>query len=88
MEANPFETMILLAVAFNPLFDQWNQSMEVNTDKRIETDKKVLEEMGDVLPISSRPRNVTKFKVGHYVPSIWKSFSSVLFMCYLLYRRH
>lgn len=34
MEANPFETMFVLAVAFNPVMDQWNESMKSNTDKR------------------------------------------------------
>jgi hypothetical protein len=90
MEANPFETMFVLAVAFNPGFDLWNESMKVNTVERIlqREDKEFAD--GDVLPMSSRPSSQSgyKFRVGHYVPSIWKSFSSVFFMCYLLYRRH
>jgi hypothetical protein len=36
LEANPFETMLLLAVAFSPVFDLWHGSMEANTVKKIE----------------------------------------------------
>jgi len=89
LEANPFETMLLLAVAFNPVFDLWHGSMEGSTVKRIEVSKEIeLDEIGDVLPLSNRPSQSTKIKLGHYVPSIWKSFTSVVFMSYLLLRRH
>jgi hypothetical protein len=59
MDANPFETMFILALAFNPVFDLWNESMKTNTDERVLRDDKIMEELmqsdGDVLPMSNRP---------------------------------
>jgi len=38
MEANPFETFVLLTIAFSPLFDKLNEGMKENTENRAKTE--------------------------------------------------
>ena len=81
MEANPFETMAIVAFASWPLFDNLNCIMKVNTEKRAKEVQFVVNE--EVLPISTREKTqIRATSLGT------KSLVSVAFMSYLLYRRH
>jgi hypothetical protein len=46
MEANPFETMIILCFSLGPLFDSLNEDMRENTEKRTNR-------IDEILPIST-----------------------------------
>jgi hypothetical protein len=81
MEANPFETMAVVAFAFWPVFDHLDCTMQTNTEQRAKAIKLVAKD--EVLPISTREK--TQVQGG---PSVVASLTSSAFMCYLLYRRH
>lgn len=91
MEANPFESMIILIVALGPLFDHLNNEMKENTEN-IQTKSKWDEDVLPMTDMSVENRNKSvkniKFRVNHFVPSLWTSLTSVIFITYLLVRRH
>lgn len=97
MEANPFETFLVLGVALSPLFEMLDEGMKTNTERRAKRDEAQLIEMqeiiqrGEVLPVSfggASKKTKNEFKRAQYVPVLWTSITSILFMCYLLTRRH
>lgn len=91
MEANPFECLMLLAVAFWPVFDRLDRQFEQNTKDYSEKDEQSFWQMqdSDMLPLAmGGAKEKSRFKVKLPVSTLKTSLLSVLFMSYLLARRH
>jgi len=96
MEANPFECFCMLTVAFSPVFDCLDLQFAQDTNTRVTNDhnKHVIEmksmlSKDEILPMSIATGNKSKFNFDtQKLPSLWTSVSSILFMMYLLSRKH
>lgn len=78
VDANPFETFIVLWIAITPVFNSFDSTMKENSTKFEES----LE--SDELPISIPQGIIPAVK---YKPSLWVFLKSTIFMSYLLNRR-
>ena len=90
LEANPFECLMLLAFAFWPVFDRLDMQFAQNTKEYSEKDEQSFWQMqdSDMLPLAMGGKEKTRFKVKLPVSTLKTSVLSVLFMSYLLARRH
>jgi hypothetical protein len=83
VEANPFETCIVLWIAIEPVFNHYDSALKASAEKRQKPEPSCLTE----LPLSM-PREDKKLSTGHFSPSLKVTLKSVFFMTYLLSRRH
>ena len=79
VEANPFETCIVLWIAISPVFQLYDNSLKESAEQRQKA------EMVTELPMSM-PRGDIKI-ANSYTPSLFVTLKSIVFMTYLLSRR-
>jgi hypothetical protein len=83
IEANPFETCIVLWIAISPVLSHYDQALKASAEERMKPEPKLNTE----LPMSM-PRGDMKLSTNNYTPSLWVTLKSVIFMTYLLSRRN
>ena len=88
LEANPFECYLLLAFAFWPVFDRLDAQFKQNTKDYVEKDEQSFWQMqdSDMLPLSMKDK--ARSSRASVTATMKTSILSVVFMSYLLARRH